>query len=265
MQAVERVLDLLEVLAATEEDLRLSELHEQLGLPLGTVHRLLATLVERGYAVQDPETQRYGPGTQLLVLSATASNHSRFRLQRLARPMLQELMRDTGETANLVLLEGHELVYIDQALGTHLVTMFTVPGRRAPLYCTGAGKAILSGFSEAQLSAYLHVVPLTSLTPQTLAEPQLLRDELARARERGFAIDDEEREEGVRCVAAPVFNALGAAIGALSVSGPTVRLSRARVYEMGPLVRDAAGACSVLLGYTPVPVPAAEGIAERRA
>lgn len=265
MQAVERVLDLLEALAGTEEDLRLSQLHAQLGLPLGSVHRLLSALVERGYVVQDPETQRYGPGTQLLVLAAAATNNSRFRLQHLARPMLQTLVTSTGETANLVLLEGHEIVYIDQALGNHLVTMFTVPGRRAPLYCTGAGKAILSGFTPSQFDVYLAAVQMEQVTPQTLTDAQMLRDEIGRARERGFAIDDEEREEGVRCVAAPVYNHLGASIAAISVSGPTMRLSRARVHELGPQVRDAAAACSALLGCTPVPVPAAEGVTERRA
>jgi len=251
MQSTDRILDLLEALVHADDDVRLSDLHQQLGLPLSTVHRLLNALVVRGYVVQDLKTQRYGPGAKLLVLAAKVTSTNRFRLQRLAKPYLQQLTERTGETANLVLREGNEIVYIDQVLSPHSVKMFTEAGCRAPLYCTGAGKAILSSFTSQQLEAYLHDVKLERMTPRTITSADMLREELMCTRERGYAIDDEEREEGVRCVGAPIFDHLGTCIGAISISGPAFRMSRVRLHELGPLVRNATSECSVQIGYTP--------------
>lgn len=248
VQSLDRALDVLEALAEADEGISLSQLTERLGLPLGTVHRLLASLAGRGYAAQDRDTRLYGPGPRLLEVAARAANNRRFSLARIARPCLHELTALTGETSNLLELQGGEGVYREQVASPRLVRMFTEVGQRVPLYCTGGGKAILSGFSPEQLDAYLAGTTLQAFTPKTFAEPQRLRAELAEAAARGFALDDEERELGVCCVAAPIFDRFGRCVAALSISGPTTRLSRERAIELGPRVRAAADACSAGLG-----------------
>lgn len=249
VQSVERTLDVLEALAAADDDLSLSQLREQLDLPLGTLHRLLAGLIERGYAAQDRSTRLYGPGPRLLEVAALASRHRRFNLVRIARPLLRELTEATEETSNLLVLQGLDGVYRDQAASPRMVRMFTEVGQRVPLYCTGGGKAILSGFSDAQLEAYLATTRLESFTQKTISDPAALHAELTQARRQGFAIDDEEREAGVCCVAAPIFDHSGQCLAALSLSGPTTRMNRARAEELGPLVQAAAARCSAALGH----------------
>jgi IclR family acetate operon transcriptional repressor len=249
VQSIDRTFDILESLARADDDLSISALQEQLGLPFGTLHRLLSALVARGYVTQSTTTRQYGPGPKLLEMATHAAKSRRFSLQQIARPYLQTLTAATGETSNLVLLQGNEIVYLDQVASPHLVRMFTETGRHAPLYSTGAGKAMLSTFPPPQLAAYLQNVDLTLVTPHTITSREQLCDELARTQARGFAIDDEEYEEGVRCVAAPVFDHQGRCVAAISISGPTTRLSRPRTYELGSQVQAAAQACSRELGY----------------
>jgi IclR family acetate operon transcriptional repressor len=254
VQSLDRALDLLEALAEAGDDLTLSHLAEQVSLPLGTVHRLLSGLVERGYAAQDRETRLYGPGPRLLEMAARAAANRRFSLIRIARPALQELTAATDETSNLLVLQGDEGVYSEQAASARLVRMFTEVGQRVPLYCTGGGKAILSGFSAEQLEAYLARTALRAYTPKTLTTPERLRAEIAQARAQGFALDDEEREAGVFCVAAPIFDRFRRCVAALSLSGPTTRLARERAVALGPQVRRAADRCSLALGFRVEPV-----------
>ncbi len=250
VQSVERTIDILEALAIADDDLSLSQICEQLDLPLGTVHRLLGTLVVRGYAAQDQATRHYGPGPRLLEMAARAGTSRRFQLDQIARPILQELTATTAETSNLLLLRGDEGVYSAQVPSPHMVRMFTEVGQRVPLYCTGAGKAILAGLPPEVLERYLLITPLQRFTPQTLTTPDALRAAIMAARAQGFALDDEEREPNVCCVAAPIFDRTGACLGAVSISGPSSRLSRSRAEALGPVVRAAAERCSYALGYS---------------
>jgi IclR family acetate operon transcriptional repressor len=251
VQSLDRALDILEALAAGDDDVGLSQITERTGLPLGTVHRLLSSLVARGYAAQDRETRLYGPGPRLLEVATRAAASRRFSLSRIARPCLRDLTAATDETSNLLVLQGDEGVYSEQVGSPRLVRMFTEVGQRVPLYCTGGGKAILSGFPEEQLEAYLSRTNLRVFTPKTIAAPDRLRRELVAAHEQGFALDDEEREIGVCCIAAPIFDRFGRSVAALSISGPTTRMSRERALGLGPLVRQAADACSAQIGFHP--------------
>jgi IclR family acetate operon transcriptional repressor len=251
VQSVERTFDILEVLATADDDLSLSQICEQLGLPLGTVHRLLGTLVSRGYAAQDRATRHYGPGPRLLEMATRAGSSRRFQLDQIARPILHELTTATAETSNLLLLRGDEGVYSAQVPSPHMVRMFTEVGQRVPLYCTGGGKAILAGMPAEALEHYLARTALHGFTPQTLTTPDALRTAIMAARSQGFALDDEEREPNVCCVAAPIFDRSGTCLGAISISGPSTRLSRARAEALGPTIRAAADRCSRALGFNP--------------
>jgi IclR family acetate operon transcriptional repressor len=250
VQSLDRALDVLEVLARSEEDVSLSSIVEHTGLPLGTVHRMLSSLVSRGYAAQDRTTKLYGPGPILLEVAAAAARNRRFGLSRIARPILQGLMQRTGETSNLLILQGDEGVYAEQVVSPHLVRMFTEVGQRVPLYCTGGGKAILAGLSVEQFERYLTQTELRAFTPKTLTTSAALRTAVEAARAQGFALDDEEREVGVCCVAAPLFDRFRRCVGALSISGPITRLDRNRAATLGPTVRAAATECSQAMGGT---------------
>ncbi|NJN16176.1 MAG: IclR family transcriptional regulator [Oscillochloris sp.] len=249
VQSLDRALDVLEALAEAEAGISLSQLTAQLDLPLGTVHRLLSSLAARGYAAQEPDTRLYGPGPRLLAVATRAARNRRFQINRIAQQELQQLTAITGETSNLLVLQGDEGVYSEQVTSPRLVRMFTEVGQRVPLYCTGGGKAILSGMLAEQLQAYLRSTALYAFTPKTLTDPEALQSEIAKARALGFARDDEERELGVYCVAAPIFDRHGRCVAALSISGPISRFTPERAADLGPHVRAAADRCSAELGY----------------
>lgn len=266
VQSVERALDILEALAGADEMVSLSQLHAQLDLPFGTLHRLLSTLIECGYAAQDADSQRYGPGPKLLEVATRAESNSRFSLSRIAKPFMQTLTEFTGETTNLVTPRNGEAVYVSQVTGEQLMRMFTVVGQHSPLYCTGAGKSILAGLPDQRIHDYLATTHLATWTPNTITTPEALWAELQAIRARGFSVDDEEHEIGARCVAAPIFNREGVCVAAISVSSPTPRLSRACAFELGPRVRAAADGCSAELGFvSAAPIHAGQSLSDQPA
>jgi IclR family transcriptional regulator, acetate operon repressor len=250
-RVLDRAFDILEALAGAEDTVSLAELHEGLEISPATAHRLLRTMVRRGYVDQDQKTRRYGPGPKLLEVAARSTTNRHLDLRRVALPCLRKLTAETGETSNLVLPYGtDEVVYIEQSKSPRTVSIFTQVGHRAPLYCTAAGKAMLATFSMMQLENYLERTTLEPATGRTLTDAEGLLREIEVTRQRGFAVDDEEREEGVRCAAAAVLNHVGACVGAVSVSGPSSRIDRERIFrEVGPAVRRQVAKCSVRLGY----------------
>jgi IclR family acetate operon transcriptional repressor len=246
VQSVDRTLDVLESLASRRGATGISELAQLVGLHVSTVHRLLATLVDRGYVRQDPESSRYHLGSRIFMLASAADLHLDLRL--VARPYLERLMRNSGETANLVTMSEREVVYLDQVASMHLVKMFTAPGMRAPLYCTGTGKLMLAykppAFVESVLTA-----PMKRYTAKTIVTRAALENELNAIRKNGYAVDDEEMEEGVRCLAVPIFDRRRQCVGALSVSGPTTRLTPERVTKLATTARAVAEELSRQLGF----------------
>ncbi|TAM58322.1 IclR family transcriptional regulator [bacterium] len=254
VQSVDRTLDVLEALATRRTATGISELSHIVGLHVSTVHRLLATLVDRGYVRQDPETARYHLGARIFSLSSAAEVHLDLRL--LGRPYLERLMRTTGETSNLVTLAEEEIVYLDQVESNHLVKMFTQPGTRAPLYCTGSGKVCLAYLPDDRRFTLLsqRMRPRTS---HTLIERDQLERELTEIRRMGFGYDNEEMEDGVRCVAAPLFDRRGNVVGALSVSGPTTRMTPDKAQNCVTPLLTVAHELSAQLGYGQQLVPEA--------
>lgn len=250
VQSVERTFDVLEALVAAKRPIAISELSGQLGLHISTVHRLLATLIERGYARRDEATGRYAIGGRLLELASGLTERADLRQE--AHPVLERLAAGVGETANLSIRSGDHLVYIDQVQSSRLVRMFTRVGSSAPLYCTGAGKLFLAfgPGGATELDRYLTQTHLEPHTPATLTSPQALREELERIYHRGYSFDQEEMEEGVVCVAAPVFDHSGQLVAALSVSGPTGRMLSEPDRVIEP-VRSSAVQISQGLGFHP--------------
>lgn len=248
VQSVDRTFDLLEALASRRSATGISELAGVVGLHVSTVHRLLATLVARGYVRQDPESSRYHLGSRIFALSSAADIHLDLRL--VARPYLERLMRQSGETANLVTADDNEVIYLDQVASMHLVKMFTAPGMRVPFYCTGTGKVILA-FKPDEFAEPILRGPFPRHTANTLTSREALERELAQIRRLGYSVDDEEMEEGVRCLAVPIFDRRRQVIGAISVSGPTTRLTGERVERLAPTARSIGDELSRQLGFSP--------------
>lgn len=232
VQSVERAFALLEALADAGSALGVSQLAQQSGLPLPTIHRLARTLVDLGYLRQE-ESRRYVLGPRLIGLGE-ASAHL---LGVWARPHLARLVDELGESANLAMLDGDEIVYVAQVQSRQSMRMFTEVGRRVLPHCTAVGKAIMAEMPADAVREILRRTGMPHHTERTITDPDVFAKELAVAAERGYAVDEGEQETGVRCVAVAVPDA--PARLAISVSGPEGRMTDALVERAVPLLREA--------------------------
>jgi IclR family acetate operon transcriptional repressor len=252
VQSVTRALDLLETLALPGE-LGLVELAARTGLQPSTVHRLLSTLVTRRYVVQSADTGRYLLGYKVNELAGHVRQRTE-ELRGIARPHLETIQKVTRESANLTVLEPPSVVYVDQVEGSRSVRMFARIGAAVPAYSTAAGKAMLAHIRPTALLEFCGDEPFVQLTPHTIRSYDALAEELSATRDRGFAIDHEEQELGVACVAAPIFDHAGSVVAAISVSAPTARIHAADPPELGDLLKTRADAISRELGFVSRPV-----------
>lgn len=248
VQSVVRALGVLEALGESRGEVGIADLSKRVGLHVSTVHRLLGTLMGRGYARQNPETSRYGLGAKALQLAE--SYLGQMDLRHIARPFLERLSRETGETANLVILDGREVLYLDKAESSQNLRIFSRIGHRAPLHCTAVGKVLLANRSAAEVDTLLGRGPLESLTRHTITSQGQLRRELEKVRDQGFALDREECEEETCCIAVPICDARGDVEAALSISAPAVRLTPRRLEELIPLMVRTGREVSVLVGFS---------------
>ncbi len=233
VQSVDRAIDLLEILTDRGGDAGLSELAATSGLPLPTIHRLMRTLVARGYARQLP-SRRYTLGPRVVRLGEAAGR----QLGAGTGPHLERIARELGETANLAMLDREMAVYIAQAASTHSMRMFTEVGRRVHCHCTGVGKMILAQLPDEEVSAVAAHTGLPPETDRSITDQTALLAELAAIRERGYAVDDGEQEIGVRCFAVAVPGAPTPT--ALSVSGPAARVTFDFAEQAVPVLHEVA-------------------------
>jgi len=247
VNSVARALDILDSLAAHRGEVGVTEVSQEIGVHKSTVSRVLATMESRGYVSRNGTSGKYCLGMRLVELASYRLEQIDLRSQ--ARPFLEELVRATGETAHLAVFDQGKVVYVDKVDTPQTLMMRSRIGYRAFAHCTALGKAILSGLPDDVVERVLSEKGLPRFTPNTIVDPLALKEHLRRVRAQGYAIDDEEHEEGIRCAAAAVLNHTGRVIGALSVSGPTLRVSRQDVETIGNLVRDSARRLSASLGY----------------
>lgn len=233
VQSVARAFSLLEALSASGGEASLASIAARTGLAVPTAHRLLGTLNHLGY-VRQLEDRRYALGASLISLG----QHAVPPLADAALPLLRRLEDTFRETANFAVLDGDLVLYAGQVASRQRMRMFTEIGRRVLPHSTGVGKAMLSTMPERQVRGLIGRTGLPRFTPQTITDEEALIVDLRRARRRGFAADDSEQEVGVRCIAVPV-RGLGQP-AAVSVSGPSARITDARVVEVVEALRDAA-------------------------
>jgi IclR family transcriptional regulator, acetate operon repressor len=233
VQSVARVLDVLEIVAGAGGQMALSQIASASGFPLPTVYRLVRTLVDRGYMQQLPD-RRYALGSRLIPLGEVAE----VMLGTRARPLLEGLVAELGESANLAALDGDRAVYLGQVPSTHSMRMFTEVGRRVNLHSTGVGKAVLSLLPDDEVRTLMARAGMPRQTPHTITDADTLVAALQRIRQDGYVMDEGEQEIGVRCVAVPVDAAhLRMAV---SISGPAGRMTSELVDRAIPLLTEAS-------------------------
>lgn len=248
MQSVERTLDILEALVEFGSEVGLVDVSTAVGLPLATVHRLLGTLIRRGYVKQNRDNRKYSLGFRALQMGNDMRLGFSLRLE--ARPFLRRLMQRSGESANLAVLDDGEVVYIDQAQSSRILRMFTQLGSRVPAHSSASGKAMLAFSPPEAVDGIIQRYGLTRQTPHTIVEPMQLRKELERVRAQGYAIDDQEQEDGVRCVAVPVRDLSGHVVASLSISGPAARLGDELIPPLVDEILDCGEKLSNRLGHS---------------
>ncbi len=240
VQSLDRAFQLLELMADAGGEVAISRLAADSGLAVSTIHRLVRTLVARGYVRQLP-SRRYVLGPRLIHLGECSSRV----LATWAQPHLSRLVDTIGETANMAILDSDRVVYVAQVPSRHSMRMFTEVGRRVYLHCTGVGKVLLAQLPPGTARELLVRAGMPARTDRTVTDPDELLAQLPEIAEQGYALDDGEQEAGVRCVAVPVPG--GSAAGAISVSGPAGRLALDTVPRVVPLLQAAAAALAIEL------------------
>jgi DNA-binding IclR family transcriptional regulator len=232
VQTIERVSSILDILAQSAQGISIRELSSTIGLPKGTTHRLLSSLIYFGYVRQDPKTRNYFLGLKFVELGQTLL--SQLDLRKEAEPFLRDLAERTKETIHLVILDRNEIVYIDKVetdRNPSGLKMASRIGLRNPAHSSAVGKMILANFSEEELQRFLKEESLMRRTENTITDPIQLREHLKSIRKQGYAVDDEENEKGIRCVAAPISNETGKTVAAISITAPAFRVTKKTIQE----------------------------------
>ena len=242
IQSLARGLTILDLLSRSPNGLSITELAETLGVDKGSASRLVSTLVAYGYAEKDPASRRFFLGPQ--VVSLSRSLLTRLPLREAAKPFLRQLMERTGECVHLAVEARGKVLYIDQVESPATLRVNAQVGTLNPLHCTALGKVILA-FGEFELPTELE-----RFTPRTLTDPDLLRKNLQKIHRLGYAVDDEEFDPGVRCIAVPVTDFRGKLADSIGISGPASRVSHARLTELAAITMEIGKALSERLAFT---------------
>ena len=247
IQVLDRALAILNLLSAEGPDLSLGEISDKIELHKSTVHRLIMVLERHKLIERNSVNGRYRLGLKLFELGTRAV--SQLDLRERARPVLERLVLETSETVHLGILDEGEVLYLDKVEPARSVRMSSSVGRRNPVHCTAMGKSILAWLPESQVEAIVRRHGLKAMTANTITSFLDLKAELGAIRERGYAVDNEEIEEGVRCVGCVVRDFSGGSVAAISVSGPAFRISREKARNIAGPVIAAANALSLQLGF----------------
>lgn len=243
--ALERGLILLNALAK-EGHASLTDLALITDIPASTAHRLLMTFQSFDYVDFNQATSHWRIGVEAFRTGSAFTKQ--LNIVEVAREIMHTLVDETGETANLAVPDGAEVVFVCQVETNNPIRAFFTPGTRSPMHVSGIGKAILSTFNPPEIERRLEKEGLPQFTSRTLTSLDKLISDLQAAKRRGWSFDDEERNLGMRCVAAPIFNEFGEPVAGISLSGPVARLSLDTVEKMGPKVKQAAKRITSLIG-----------------
>ncbi len=246
VRTVHRAIQILELLTA-RGPLGVSDISRGLRMPKSSAHNILETLVAGKLLEKEAERSLYHLGTKLIELGNRAQ--ANLAVQRVARPFLKALNEELDDTVHLTILDHDQVLYIDCIESSKPLRMHSVIGLRAPLHCTAVGKAVMAGLAPQEVDRIVKSQGLPAFTSTTITTRRALDEELEKTRRRGYAVDNMEHEDLLRCVGAAVRDHTGAVVGAISVSGPSQRITVRSVSSIAPRVVSAANAVSAGLGY----------------
>lgn len=247
VKSIVKAFDILELLDKRRE-LGITEISEELKMDKSTVYRLIATIKEKGYVSQNPSNNKYSNSFKLFEMGNNVVE--RLGLRRLAQPYLEQLARITNETVNLAVMYDANIIYIDKIESPATIKVDLSVGKKLPVYCTGLGKVMLAYMPEEKVMRILEDVKIEMHTNKTVQDIQALFRQLIEIREKKYAIDDEEYVEGLKCVAAPIFNYYGDVIAAISVAVPKYRYEAGEEnIGYGSLIKSTAANLSKEFGY----------------
>jgi IclR family KDG regulon transcriptional repressor len=249
VQTIDRTLDLLEQLATVKEGLGVTEIGTRIGLHKSTVHRLLSALASRGYVEKDPKTGTYKLGLKFIEISGLFLKQLELKTEAL--PYMRRLAEREGQPVHLAILDGPEVIYIEKVESVNSIRMYSQIGKRVPVFCSAIGKVLLSGLTPEHRAEILAELRFEQFTAQTLPDRSALSAAVDVVTRQGWALDNEEHEVGIRCIAAPLYDYTGKMIAAVSVSGSKQVISPERDSEIAVAVLETAGAISRRLGYVP--------------
>lgn len=245
LQSLDRALSILVAVSQTGRA-TLTDLSMSLGIPTATTHRILTTLQKNGFVTFNEDLQDWSIGLEAYRIGASFMN--RTTLNEVSRPVLRNLMESTGETANLAIPDGSEVVFVGQVEAQNPIRAFFARGTRTSMHASGTGKAILSTMPQDSVRRLLISSGLTAYTDNTLTTPQALFDDLEATRERGYSFDSEERYSGMSCMGSVIFDEHEDACAGVSISGPSTRFDPLRIPDLGRAVSQAAQDITNLIG-----------------
>lgn len=246
VRSVRRTIKILESFNS-EEGVGVTELSKKLNIPKSSVHEILTTLVQEKILGKDDDRSRYYLGTKLFELGNRA--RANLEIRKVAIPLLKALNEELDETVHLTALDNGEVLYVECFESTKRLRTYSVIGVRAPLHCTAVGKAILGFLPEDDIERIVRTKGLERFTENTITDKALLLEDLKQIVQRGYAVDNMEHEEGMRCVGAPIRNSNGVVFASISVSGPSQRITPDRIPQIAKVVVSTGKEISRRLGY----------------
>ncbi len=247
VQSVDRSLCILEALSEYEDGLGLKDISEKVDLHKSTVHRLLGTLVHKKYVVQDAITSKYMLTLKLFQLGSAKVDN--LDMVKVSNKYLTKLMEETNEVVHLGVIEDLYIVYLSKVEPRKSIKMYTRIGMRKPLYCTAMGKSILAEMDEDYIDEIWKKSDIQVLTNKTIVKLDEFKEDLKKVKLRGYSMDDEEVERGIRCIGAKIRNHKGEICGSISVSGSTITLTKNKIESFGKLLVKCTEQISEELGY----------------
>lgn len=246
IKSIVKMSNIIDVIAYEQNAVSLSELSKRLGIAKSTLHGLLSTLVNIRYLEQEQETGRYKLGVQLFELGSQIANT--WNEKTIAKSYMEKLVEETGETVHLGMLSNGEVLYVDKQEANSSIRIGTAPGLKLPLHCTGVGKVLLAYSDEKEIQKILSS-DLKKYTDYTIDDTKILGQQLIDIRKAGYGFDNQEFVDGLRCIAAPIFDRQSRVIFSLSISGPLSRMKEKEIIKYRNLLLEASSSISEKLGY----------------
>ncbi|HMM19361.1 MAG TPA: IclR family transcriptional regulator [Selenomonadales bacterium] len=246
LHSAEKLLTVMELLAGSDMELGVSDISRKLSMTTSTAHRLLITLEKRGYAEQNPKTGKYKPGMKIVSIGASILNNT--NIIAVCRPFLEAVSQETGETTHLALYSLGEIIFVDKVSGSNPSKINSLVGQRRPAYSTATGKVWLAFMNPEELTRYLEQVQFHPYTPYTITDKESLTRIIEEIRHKGYGEDQQEADEGLVCLAAPIRDVSGKIVAAISVSGPGSRLNPKRL-DYAEIIKQAAEHASRACGW----------------